>query len=142
MKITSKFRMTARLSGTDLALKPLLCSKVPVISRLLKYKLCPPPFVSRVLLSWQLVDPYRYESSCNSEFYGDLVYKFKKIIGNPNFSNLFKRIVNRFKRAGYSLDIMRQTACLVVNPIMVEGLAALFSCTVVVQASDSMTASM
>ena len=29
-------------------------------------------------------------------------YKFKKIIGNPNFSNLFKRIVNRFKRAGYT----------------------------------------
>ena len=83
---------------------------------------------------------------CNPEFYGDLVYKFKKIIGNPNFSNLFKRIyiyiVNRFKRAGYSLDIMRQTACLVFNQIMIEGYAALFSCTAVVQASDSMTASM
>ena len=38
---------------------------------------------------------------CNPEFYGDLVYKFKKIIGNPNFSNLLKRIVNRFKKAGY-----------------------------------------
>ena len=49
---------------------------------------------------------------CNPEFYGDLVYKFEKIIGNPNFSNLLKRIVNRFKRAGYSLDIMRQTAWL------------------------------
>ena len=47
---------------------------------------------------------------CNPEFYGDLVYKFKKIIGNPNFSNLLKRKVNQFKRAGYSLDIMRQTA--------------------------------
>ena len=79
---------------------------------------------------------------CNPEFYGDLVYKFKKIIGNPDFSNLLKRIVNRFKRAGYSLDIMRQTASLVFNPIMVEGYAALFSCTAVVQASDSMTASM
>ena len=53
---------------------------------------------------------------CNPEFYGDLVYKFKKIIGNPNFSYLLKRIVNRFKRAGYFLDIMRQTACLVFNP--------------------------
>ena len=52
---------------------------------------------------------------CNPEFYGNLVYKFKKIIGNPNLSNLFKRIVNRFKRAGYSLDIMRQTACLVTQ---------------------------
>ena len=39
---------------------------------------------------------------CNPEFYGDLVYKFKKIIGHPNFSNLFQRIVNRFKKAGYS----------------------------------------
>ena len=27
---------------------------------------------------------------CNPEFYGDLVYNFKIIIGNPNFSNLFK----------------------------------------------------
>ena len=58
---------------------------------------------------------------CNQEFYGDLVYKFKKITGNPDFSNLFKRIVNRFKRAGYTLDIMRHTACLLFNPIMVEG---------------------
>ena len=79
---------------------------------------------------------------CNPEFYGDLVlYKFKKIIGNPNFSYLLKRIVNHFKKAGY-LDIMRQTACLVFNPIMVEGYTALFGCTAVVQASDSMTASM
>ena len=79
---------------------------------------------------------------CNPEFYGDLVYKFKKIIGNQNFSNLSKRIVNRFKRAGYSLDIMRQTACLVFNTLMVESFALPFSCTAVVQASDSMTASM
>ena len=72
----------------------------------------------------------------------ELVYKFKKIIGNPNFSNLFQRTVNRFRGAGYTLDIMRQIACLGFNPIMVEGYAALFSCTAVVQASDSMTASM
>ena len=52
------------------------------------------------------------------------------------------RIVNRFKRAWYSLDIMWQTACLVCNPIMVEGYAALFSCRAVVKVSDSMTASM
>ena len=79
---------------------------------------------------------------CIPEFYGDLVYKFKKIIGNPNFSNLFKRTVNLFKRAGYALDIMRETACLVFNPIMVEGYAALFSCTAVVQAPGLVAASM
>ena len=66
----------------------------------------------------------------------------RKLFGNPNFSNLLKRIANHFMRAGYSLDIMRQTQCLVFNPIVVEGYAAHFSCTVVVQASDSMTASM
>ena len=79
---------------------------------------------------------------CNPEFYGDLVYKLKKMIENPNFSDLFKRIVNRFKRVGYTLNIMRQTACLVFIPIMAECYAALFSCTAVVQASDLMTTSM
>ena len=59
---------------------------------------------------------------CNPEFYGDLVYKFKKIIGNPKFSDLFKRIVNLFRREGYTLDIMRQTACLVFNQIMVKAM--------------------
>ena len=72
----------------------------------------------------------------------DLVYKFKKIIENPTYFDLLKSIIHRFKRAGYTLDIMRQTAYLVFNPIMVEGYAALFSCTAVVHASDSMTASM
>ena len=78
----------------------------------------------------------------NPEFYGDFVNKFKKVIGNPYFSDLFKGIVNRFKKAGYTLDIMRQTACLVFNPIMVECYAAFFVCTAMVQASDSTTASM
>ena len=38
---------------------------------------------------------WNIQGICNPEFYGDLVYKFKKIIGNRNFSDLFKRIVNR-----------------------------------------------
>ena len=41
----------------------------------------------------------------------------------------------------YKLDIMRQTACLVVSPIIVDGYASLFNCTTAVRASDSMTAS-
>ena len=40
-----------------------------------------------------------------------------------------------------SLDIMRQTACLVINPIIVDGYASLFNFTTAVRASDSMTAS-
>ena len=43
-----------------------------------------------------------------------------------NFSEQFRKLINRYKRIGYSLDIMRQTACLVVNPIIVDGYASLF----------------
>ena len=41
------------------------------------------------------------------EFYGDLVYKFKKIIGRTDFSDLFQKIIIRHKRIGYDLNIMR-----------------------------------
>ena len=40
-------------------------------------------------------------------FYGDLVYKFKRIVGKPNFSDQFKKIVKRYIRVGYNLDIMQ-----------------------------------
>ena len=75
------------------------------------------------------------------EFYGDLVYRFRIIVGKSNFSEQFRKLINHYKRIGYSLDIMRQTACLVVNPIIVDGYASLFNCTTAVRASDSMTAS-
>ena len=73
-------------------------------------------------------------------FYGDLVYKFKRIVGKPNFSDQFKKIVKRYIRVGYNLDIMRQSACLVLNPITVYSYGFLFNCTTVGQAADSMTA--
>ena len=73
-------------------------------------------------------------------FYGDLVYKFKRIVGKPNFSDQFKKIVKRYIRVGYNLDIMRQSACLVLNPITVYSYGFLFNRTPVGQASDSMTA--
>ena len=38
-------------------------------------------------------------------FHGDLVYKFKRIIGKPNFSNQFKKIIKRYKKAGYNLFV-------------------------------------
>ena len=41
---------------------------------------------------------------------------------------------------GYSLNVMRQSACLVFNPITVDNYAAFFNCTPVGRASDSMMA--
>ena len=56
------------------------------------------------------------------EFYGDLVYKFRKIIGKNDFPYHFKKIVVRYKKIGYNINVMRQTASLVVNPIKVKQL--------------------
>ena len=67
-------------------------------------------------------------------------YVFKRMVGKPNFSDQFKKIVKRYIRVGYNLDIMRQSACLAVNPITVYSYGFLFNCTTVGRASDSMTA--
>ena len=75
-----------------------------------------------------------------SIFYGDLVYKFKRIVGKSNFSYQFKKIVKRYIRVGFNLVTMRQSVCLVLNPMMVYSYGFLFNCTMVGQASDSMTA--
>ena len=39
-------------------------------------------------------------------FYGDLIYKFKHIVGKSNFSVLFKKIIKRYIKGGYNLDVM------------------------------------
>ena len=74
------------------------------------------------------------------DFYGDLVYKFKKIRGMTDFSDQFRKIRMRYKRIGYNLNVMRRSACLVINPTTVDGYAALFNCTPVDRVSDSMMA--
>ena len=51
-----------------------------------------------------------------------------------------KKIVKRYIRVGYNLDILQKSACLVLNPIMVYSYGFLFNCMTVGQASDSMTA--
>ena len=57
-----------------------------------------------------------------------------------DFSDQFKKIIMRYKRIGYNLNVTRQSACLVINPITVDGYAALFNCTPVDRAPDSMMA--
>ena len=84
---------------------------------------------------------HRQQSISEPDFYGDLVYRFRKKIymGKSNLSEQFRKLKNRYKRIGYNLDIMRQTACLVINSITVDSYAFLFNCTAAdrVRASDS-----
>ena len=61
-------------------------------------------------------------------FYGDLVYKVKRIVGKPNFSDQFKKIVKRYIRIGYNLDVMRQSACLVLTkPLFIAMVSSLIA---------------
>ena len=55
------------------------------------------------------------EGLSEPEFYGDLVYKFKKLIGSNDFSFQFRKIITRYRRIGYNLNVMRQSACLVLT---------------------------
>ena len=73
------------------------------------------------------------------EFYGELVHKLKKNFGSNNFSAQFIKIISQYKKIGYNINVLQQTAWLVVNPITVGNFAFLFNCTPVGRTSDSMT---
>ena len=69
------------------------------------------------------------------EFFGVLVYRFRRIVGKSNYSEQFRKLIGRYKSIGYNLDIMRQTACLVINPIPVDSYALLLNFTAAARAS-------
>ena len=74
------------------------------------------------------------------EFFGDIIYKFRKIKSKPNFSERFQKIINRYKIMGYNVSAIKQSACVVFDPITVKHYAFLFNCTPVGRGSDSMMA--
>ena len=41
------------------------------------------------------------------DLYGDLVYKFRNIIGKTDFSYHFKKIIDRYKTICYNIDLLR-----------------------------------
>ena len=62
--------------------------------------------------------------------------KFKN--GGTNFfSAQFIKIISHYKN-GYNSNVLRRTACLVVNPITFDNYAFLFNCTPAGRTSDFM----
>ena len=61
-------------------------------------------------------------------------------MGRTDFSNQFRKMIIRHKRMSYDSNVMRQSACLVINPVTVDNFAALLNCAQVDRASDSMMA--
>ena len=72
-------------------------------------------------------------------YFGDLVYKLKKIVGSNKNSALFIKIISHYKKIGYNINLLQQTAYLVVNPITVGNFAFLFNCMPMGWTSDYMT---
>ena len=65
------------------------------------------------------------EDLSEPEFYSYLVCKFRK----TEFMEQFLKIVTRYEKLGYNMDILRQTAIKVVTPTMVDKCSSLFNCT-------------
>ena len=61
-------------------------------------------------------------------------------MARTDFSDQVRKIIIQNKRIGYDLSVMRESVCLVINQITVDNFAALFNCTPVDRASDSMIA--
>ena len=76
------------------------------------------------------------EGLSEPEFYSDLSYKFRKIVGKTDFSIQFKKDYCSLQEDRYNLDILWQTACMVVNPIVIDNFASHFNCTMVSRSSD------
>ena len=65
-------------------------------------------------------DFFLHQGLSEPELYGDLVYKFKKIMGRTIFSDQFRKMIIRHNRIGYNLNVM--SACFVT----VDNFAALY----------------
>ena len=56
------------------------------------------------------------ESLSETKKYGDLVYKFENLLEGMIFSFQFRKInTGLYRRIGYNLNVMRQSACLVLT---------------------------
>ena len=72
-----------------------------------------------------------------TSFYGYMVYEIKRIVVKPYLHDHFKGSPSKYTRVGYSINTMRQSACLVITLITVYRFEFLVDCTTVGQISDS-----
>ena len=61
-------------------------------------------------------------------FYGDVIYKLRKILDHSHFHDMFIKKIKAFTKRGYDPLILQRSACLVVDPFTVGRYAFLFNC--------------
>ena len=62
-------------------------------------------------------------------FYGDVIYKIRKIKGSNVFPVQFAKLIRKHVVDGYDPLILRRTVCLVIDPCTVDHFNFLFNCT-------------
>ena len=62
------------------------------------------------------------------DFYGDVYYKLRKIIGHEHFPILFPKRIKQFIKRGYDSHILQRTACMIVHPYTMNNHRFLFNC--------------
>ena len=67
---------------------------------------------------------FLHKEHLEPEFYGNLVYKLKKIVGSNHSSAHFIKMISHYKKIGYNINVLQQTAFLVVNPMTVGNFAS------------------
>ena len=69
------------------------------------------------------------------EFYGDLVYKFRRIVGGTDLFGIIQKDCQSLQK-DYYMTVMQKTACIAFNLIMVDNFASRFECTTMNRVSD------
>ena len=82
---------------------------------------------------WYLNSKFDINLSCAKDFWNWILWwlsvNIEKIVGPNTFSVQFIKIVSQFKTIAYNINVLQQTAWLVVNPIVVGNFVFLFYCT-------------
>ena len=64
------------------------------------------------------------------------MYKLKNTAGSNKITAQFTIINSHYKKIGYNINLLQQTAYLVVNPITIGNCAFLFNWTLLSQTTD------
>ena len=62
-----------------------------------------------------VLNPFLCQGLLEPEFYDGLVYELKKIIASKKISMQFIKIISHYKKIGYTINVLQQTACWVVT---------------------------
>ena len=84
---------------------------------------------SDILIKYNTTLKTLLNSIAHPNFYGDLIYKLRKIVNSTYFPMSFTKIIKSYIKRGYRQDILPSTSCLVIDPFTVGHYAFLFGCT-------------